>query len=239
MNGAGGQAAAALSALFGLSGLSGIDWRELASVTLLSLRVSSTALLGAVLVGAPLGAWLGTARFRGRGAALSTLNAGMGLPPVLVGLVVSLLLWRSGPLGWLGLMYTPAAMIVAQWVIVLPIIVALTAAAVQQVGTRLRLQLLALGASRPQLLWLLLREARLPILAAVMAGAGRILGEVGAVLMVGGNLRGQTRVLTTATVLETRMGHFEMALALGGVLLLLTLLVNAVLTSVQQRMGSR
>jgi len=219
--------------------ISGVDLRELLGVTVLSLRVSSTALAAAVLVGAPLGAWLGTARFRGRGAMLSTLNAGMGLPPVLVGLVVSLLLWRSGPLGWLGLMYTPTAMVLAQWIIVLPIVVALTASAVQQVGSRLRLQLLALGASRLQLLWLLLREARLPLLAAVMAGAGRLLGEVGAVLMVGGNLRGETRVLTTATVLETRMGHFDMALALGLVLLLLTLAVNTVLTWLQQRTGQR
>jgi tungstate transport system permease protein len=159
----------------------------------------------------------------------------MGLPPVVVGLFVSIFLWRSGPLGALELLYTPTAIITAQFVIAAPIVTGLTMAAMQQLNPKLRLQLLALGASRGQLLWLLMREARLPLLAAVMAGFGGVISEVGASMMVGGNIQGQTRVLTTATVLETGKGNFDIAIALGVILLLLTFAVNYLLTWIQQR----
>ena len=133
----------------------------------------------------------------------------MGLPPVVVGLFVTILLWRSGPLRRLELLYTPAAIVLAQLVIAAPIVTGITLAAVQQVPAKFRLQMLALGASRAQMVWVLLREARLPMLAAVMAGFGGVISEVGASMMVGGNIKGHTRVLTTATVLETGKGNFD------------------------------
>lgn len=208
---------------------------EVLRITLLSLEVSGSATLLALLLGVPLGALLALTSFPGRGLVISLVNTGMGLPPVVVGLFVSILLWRGGPLGFLGLLYTPAAMILAQVIIAFPIVVGLTLAALQSLNPKLRLQLLALGASRLQLVWLLLKEARLPILAAVMAGFGGVISEVGAVLMVGGNIKEQTRVLTTATVLETRMGNFEMAIALSIILFLLSFTVNFLLTQIQQR----
>jgi tungstate transport system permease protein len=159
----------------------------------------------------------------------------MGLPPVVVGLFISLLLWRSGPLGSLDLLYTPTAIVLAQFVIAAPVVTGLTLAAVQQIPDRFHLQMVALGASRAQLVWVLIREARLPLLAAAMAGFGAVISEVGASLMVGGNLRGRTRVLTTATVLETSKGNFEIAIALSVTLLALTFLVNWGLTWIQQR----
>jgi tungstate transport system permease protein len=174
-------------------------------------------------------------RFPGRSLVVSLINTGMGLPPVVVGLFVTIFLWRSGPLGFLELLYTPAAMIIAQLVIAFPIVAGLTMTAFQGLNPNLRLQLLGIGASTPQLLWLLCKEARLPMLAAVMAGFGGIISEVGASMMVGGNIRGQTRVLTTATVLETGKGNFEIAIALGLILLALTFVVNLLLTQIQQR----
>ncbi len=209
--------------------------RDVWAITLLSLRVSMSATLVSLLLGVPLGATLALARFRGRGFVVGLVHTGMGLPRVSVGLVVSLLLWRNGPLGTLHLLYTPTAMIVAQAVIATPIIAGLTLAAVQALDPRLRLQLLALGASPAQVMWWLLREARLPLLAAVMAGFGAIISEVGAALMVGGNIKGETRVLTTATVLEVGKGNFDVAIALSVVLLALTYGVNLALTVVQQR----
>jgi tungstate transport system permease protein len=159
----------------------------------------------------------------------------MGMPPVLIGLVISLLLWRSGPLGYLHLMYTPWAIIIAQAVIAFPLITALTVTALQQVNPKLRLQLLALGASPWQLVMTLLREARLSILAAVIAGFGAAISEVGAAMMVGGNIKGQTRVLTTTIALAVSRGDFNLALVLGFVLLGLAFAVTFFLTSVQQR----
>jgi tungstate transport system permease protein len=208
---------------------------EVLGVTWLSLQVSGAATALSLLLGVPFGAGLALARFPGRGLLVSLVNTGMGLPPVVVGLFVSLFLWRSGPLGFLELLYTPSAIILAQLVIALPIVTGLTLAAVQQIPASFRLQMLALGASRPQLLWVLVREARLPMLAALMAGFGAVISEVGASLMVGGNIRGQTRVLTTATVLETSKGNFDVAIALSVILLVLTFLVNWGLTWVQQR----
>ena len=208
---------------------------EVLGITGLSLQVSAAATGLALLVGMPLGAVLALVRFPGRALVVALVNTGMGLPPVVVGLFVSILLWRSGPLGFLDLLYTPAAIVLAQFVIAVPIVTGLTLAAVQQVPEPFRLQMLALGASRAQLVGVLVREARLPMLAALMAGFGAVISEVGASLMVGGNIRGQTRVLTTATVLETSKGNFDVAIALSVILLALTFLVNWALTWLQQR----
>jgi tungstate transport system permease protein len=206
-------------------------WR----ITWLSLKVSGAATCIALIIGIPLGIGLATARFPGRPVVVALVNTGMGLPPVVVGLFISILLWRSGPLGFLNLIYTPAAMVVAQVVIAFPIVAGLTMAAFQTLNPDLQLQLLGIGASRFQVLRLLCREAQLPILAAVMAGFGGVISEVGSVMMVGGNIKGQTRVLTTATVLETQMGNFGTAIALGLILLALSFGVNFLLTRIQQR----
>src|SRR6266705_5643401 len=208
---------------------------EIRTVLWLSLLVSSTATLVALLIGVPAGVGLALGRFPGRRLLISTVNAGMGLPPVVGGLFVSILLWRSGPLGALEILYTPLAIIVAQAVIASPIVTGITLAAVQNVPREFRLQLLALGASRAQMVWVVLREARLPMLAAVMAGFGAVISEIGASLMVGGNIKGQTRTLTTAMVLETSKGDFDVAIALSLLLLALVFLVNWALTSIQQR----
>lgn len=205
----------------------------------LSLRVSGLATLVSLVLGVPLGVFLALRRFTGRRLVLGLVNAGMGLPPVAVGLFVSIFLWRSGPLGFLDLIYSPAAIVIAQCVIALPVVAGLTAAAVQQLDPRLRLQLLGLGASRAQALWYLLREARLSVLAAVMAGFGAVISEVGASMMVGGNILHQTRVLTTATVLETGKGNFDTAIALSVLLLGLTFAVTMLLTWLQQRGSGR
>ena len=208
---------------------------EVLRIALLSLQVSGTATLLSLLVGIPFGTVLALTRFPGRNFAMSLVNTGMGLPPVVVGLFVTIFLWRSGPLGLLELLYTPTAIVIAQLVIAAPIVTGLTVAAVQQLNPRLRLQLVGLGASRLQVVWLLLNEARLPLLAAVMAGFGAVISEIGAAIMVGGNIYRQTRVLTTATVLETSKGNFDMAIALSFLLLLLAFAVNWALTWIQQR----
>jgi len=208
---------------------------EVYGITLLSLQISGTATLLSLLLGIPVGTILALASFPGRRLFLTLTNTGMGLPPVVVGLFVSIFLWRSGPLGGWDLLYTPTAIVIAQVFLALPIVTGLTAAALQQINPKLRLQLLGLGASRLQSTLLLLREARLPLLAALMAGFGAVISEIGASLMVGGNIRGQTRVLTTATVLETSKGNFEVAIALSLILLLLTFAVNWILTLIQQR----
>ncbi len=212
-------------------GLDGEIW----AITWLSLKISATATFIALLLGMPLGVLLALTRFAGRSLVVALVNTGMGLPPVVVGLFVSLMLWRSGPLGFLEWIYTPTAMVLAQVVIALPIVAGLTLASFQNLDPQLSLQLLGIGASKPQLLWLLCKEARLPLLAGVMAGFGGVISEVGASMMVGGNIRGQTRVLTTATVLETGKGNFDIAIALSVILLLLTFAINFLLTRVQQR----
>jgi tungstate transport system permease protein len=204
-------------------------------ITWLSIQISGVATLLSLVVGIPAGVGLALARFPGRGLLVALANTGMGLPPVVVGLFVSIFLWRSGPLGTLELLYTPAAIVIAQFVIAAPIVTGLTVAAMQQLNPKLRLQFMGLGASRGQVLWLLMREARLPLLAAVMAGFGGVISEVGASMMVGGNLLGQTRVLTTATVLETGKGNFDVAIALSVILLALVFGVNYLLTWIQQR----
>jgi tungstate transport system permease protein len=208
---------------------------EILSVLWLSLRVSATATLIALLLGIPAGATLALTRFRGRTLLVSAVNTGMGLPPVVVGLFVTILLWRSGPLGEWEVLYTPTAIVLAQAVIASPIVTGITLAAVQNVPEKFRLQLLALGASRLQMVWVVLREARLPMLAAIMAGFGGVISEIGASMMVGGNIKGQTRTLTTAMVLETGKGEFGVAIALSILLLLLVFGVNWALTTIQQR----
>jgi tungstate transport system permease protein len=208
---------------------------EVWAITWLTIKVSGTATAISLIIGLPLGTWLALRRFSGRGLVFSFVNTGMAFPPVVIGLWVSIFLWRSGPLGDLGLIYTPQAMVIAQTIIAAPIVTGLTVAALQQLNPNLRLQLLGLGASRVQLTIALWREARLPLLAALMAGFGSVISEVGASMMVGGNIRNQTRVLTTAIVLETSRGQFAFAIALGFILLLMAYLVNYVLTSIQQK----
>ncbi len=208
---------------------------EVWSITWLSLKVSGLATLISLVVGIPLGILLAMTRFPGRSLAVASVNTGMGLPPVVVGLFVSIFLWRSGPLGFLDLIYSPSAIVIAQVVIAFPIVAGLTLTSFQTLNPNLGLQLLGIGASKPQLLWLLCKEARLPLLAAVMAGFGGVISEVGASMMVGGNIRGQTRVLTTATVLEAGKGNFDLAIALGLILLALSFAVNFLLTHIQQR----
>jgi tungstate transport system permease protein len=209
--------------------------REILAVLWLSLQVSATATLIALLLGIPAGAALALTRFPGRTLVVSAVNTGMGLPPVVVGLFVTIMLWRSGPLGNWEILYTPAAIILAQAVIASPIVTGITLAAVQNVPAKFRLQLIALGASRSQMVWVTLREARLPMLAAVMAGFGGVISEIGASMMVGGNIKGHTRTLTTAMVLETGRGNFEIAIALSILLMALVFGINWALTSIQQR----
>jgi tungstate transport system permease protein len=213
--------------------------REVYRIMWLSLELSGLATILSVILGIPLGTAIGLGRFLGRGLVLSVVNTGMGLPPVVVGLFVSIVLWRSGPLGVLELLYTPGAIVIAQFIIAFPVVTGLTVTAVQQLDPRLRVQLLGLGASRLQVIRQLIREARLAMLAAVMAGFGAVISEVGASMMVGGNILGYTRVLTTATVLETAKGNFDVAIALSVILLGITFLINWMLTTVQQRAAAR
>ncbi|MGE5462032.1 MAG: ABC transporter permease [Syntrophothermus sp.] len=214
---------------------------EIWQITILSLQVSILATVISLLIGLPLGTWLALGNFSGRSFLLSVVNTGMALPPVVVGLVVAMTLWRSGPLGDMRLIYTPAAIVIAQTIIAAPVVTGLTAASLAALDPRLEQQLLGLGASRIQTVWYLWREARLPLLAALMAGFGSVISEVGASMMVGGNIRGQTRVLTTAIVMETGKGEFRQALALSALLLVITYLINLALTWIQQqwRKGDR
>lgn len=208
---------------------------EVLAVTLLSLKISISATFASLCIGIPVGVFLALADFPGRRLVISLVNTGMGLPPVVVGLFVTLFLWRNGPLGFLEILYTPSAMILAQSVIATPIVTGITVASIQNLPANLKLQVQALGATRLQTVWILVREARLPLLAAVMAGFGGVISEVGASIMVGGNIKGQTRVLTTATVMETGKGNFDVAIALSLILLILAFSVNYLLTIIQQR----
>jgi len=208
---------------------------EVLGITLLSLKISGTATLISLLIGVSTGTVVALTRFPGRKFVVSLINTGMGLPPVVVGLFVTIFLWRNGPLGFLEILYTPTAIIVAQTIIATPIVTGISLAAMQQLPQNLRLQILALGANRLQMIWMLIREARLPLLAAVMAGFGGVISEVGASIMVGGNIKGYSRVLTTATVMETSRGNFDIAIALSIILLLLAYLITLILTHIQQR----
>jgi tungstate transport system permease protein len=208
---------------------------EVMGITILSLKVSGAATLISLFLGISTGTAVALSYFPGRKIVVSLINTGMGLPPVVVGLFVTIFLWRSGPFGFLGILYTPTAMVIAQSVIATPIVMGITLAAIQQLPRRLRLQILALGATRLQMIWTLIKEAKLPLLAAVMAGFGGVISEIGASIMVGGNIKGYSRVLTTATVMETGKGNFDVAIALSIILLVMTYCINLVLTYVQQR----
>jgi len=200
----------------------------------LSLRVSASAVLIGLLIGIPLGAAVAVARFRGRSVLIALIHTGFALPPVVVGLFVYLVLSRSGPAGRLELLFTPTAMVLAQAVLATPYVAGITLAAVQAVPRDVRLQAAALGAGPVRALWMHVREARLGLLAAVVAGFGAVISEVGAVMLVGGNIVGETRVMTTAIVLETRRGNYATAMALGLILLALAFVVNLLLTRAQQ-----
>lgn len=208
---------------------------EVLSITWLSLKVSGTATLISVGIGISCGMIVALTRFPGKKLLVSIVNTGMGLPPVVVGLFVTVFLWRNGPFGFLNILYTPTAMVVAQAVIATPIVMGISIAALQNLPNKLRLQILSLGATRLQMVGILLREARLPLMAAVMAGFGGVISEVGASIMVGGNIKGYSRVLTTATVMETGKGDFDVAFALSIILLLLVFIVNYLFTIIQQR----
>jgi tungstate transport system permease protein len=200
-----------------------------------SVLVSLCATAIALALGVPVGTWLALGRRRGRGVFATAVNTGMAVPTVVVGLVVALLLWRSGPLGDLNLIYTLRGMIVAQVLIAAPLIAGITMAGLQALPPELSDQLRALGASRPQLVFRLWIEARVPLLAAVMAGFGHAISEVGSATIVGGNIHGQTQVMTTSIVERVGKGDFNEALVHAGILLALAFMINAVLTSVQQR----
>jgi tungstate transport system permease protein len=211
---------------------------ELLHIILVSLRVSTIAIAFATLVGVPLGTWLGLRRFIGRRLAIALLYTGMGFPPVVIGLFVYLLLSRSGPLGaigwpWMPRLFTIEAMIIAQSIIATPLVSGFTMAAVMSVDPNLRWQMISLGATHWQATWTVLREARLGVVISTVAGFGSVISEVGAVMLVGGNIEGSTRVLTTAIVLETRKGNFELAVAMGIVLLALTFAINALVLRLQ------
>jgi len=198
-----------------------------------SLQVSGFAVGLATAIGVPLGYLLGISQFVGRRVLMIIVNTGMGLPPVVAGLLVYLTLSRSGPLGELELLFTAPAMVIAQVVIATPLVIGVTAAAIASIPFGLRLQARALGASALQEAWLVLREGRRGVMAAVVAGFGGIISEVGAVMLVGGNIQGSTRVMTTAIVLETRKGNFSTAMALGLILIAIAFLVNIALTTLQ------
>ncbi len=198
-----------------------------------SVYVSGIATLISLVIGVGAGAAIAFRRFRGRLFVMTMVNTGMGLPPVVVGLFIAIILWRSGPLGQLDWIYTTKAMIVAQTLIAAPVITGFTAASLAALDPKLRLQIYALGASRLQMLWIVLREVRLPLLAAVMAGFGAAISEVGASIMVGGNIAGQTRVMTGTIFLETNKGNFSTGMALGLILLAMIITVNLIFTWVQ------
>jgi len=206
---------------------------DVLQVMTMTLFVSGTATAISVLLGLPLGLWLALADFVGKQTLTSLINFGMGLPPVVVGLFVSLFLWRSGPLGNLDLMYTPTAMIIAEAIIAFPIVAGFSFAAIISINPKLRWRLLSMGATQWQANWLLIKEARLGLMAAIMAGFGRVISEVGASMMVGGNIKGQTRVLTTAIVTEVGKGNYDVAIAIAYILLIITYTVIVLLTILQ------
>ncbi len=208
---------------------------ELFGIIILSLKVSGLALLFATVLGLPFGAIVGLKKFPGRALAVSLMNTFMGLPPVVVGLFVYLVLSRRGPLGFLGLLYSPSAMIIAQTILAVPIVTALCYSAIVSVDPVIRQAARTLGATPLQETAALIREARYGILSAIIAAFGRVSAEVGSILIVGGNIAGYTRVMTTTIALETDKGNFELALALGIILLLLSFVINAALHWVQKR----
>jgi tungstate transport system permease protein len=209
--------------------------REILEITWLTLRVCLMAIIISSIIGLPLGMFLGLTRFKGRKIILVLINIGMGLPPVVAGLWITMLLWRSGPLGHLQLLYSPTAIVMAQVLVSLPIITGLTSSAFQQINEKMLLQIKALGATKIQTIALLLKQTKIAIVAAIMAGFGRVIAEVGAAMMVGGNIQGDTRILTTSIVMEVSKGNFDVALAISFILLTVALLITAALTLLQQR----
>ncbi|MEW6675622.1 MAG: ABC transporter permease [Nitrospirota bacterium] len=209
--------------------------RELLGIIFLSLKVSVIALIIATILGLPLGALIGLKKFPGIGLIISLLNTSMGLPPVVVGLFLYLLLSRSGPFGFLSLLYTPVAMIIAQSILAFPIVASLCHSAIVNVDIIIRQAAITLGATPYQVAATIVKEARYGIMSGIIAGFGRLMAEVGAILIVGGNIVGYTRVMTTTIALETDKGNFELALALGIVLLTLSLIINMILYLVQKR----
>ncbi|MBC7113025.1 MAG: ABC transporter permease [Candidatus Methanomethyliales bacterium] len=215
--------------------------QEIINITLLSLRVSGTAVLIGALIGIPIGAYLGFRQFKGKKTMMrfvdvmlkSIINTFMGLPPVAVGLVVYLLLTSSGPLGWLGLLYTPTAMVITQLIMVVPIIIGVTMSAVGSVERSIMEKALSLGATKNQAAFLVLREARVGVLTAIIVAFGAAISEVGGIMISGGNIRWFTRTLTTAIVVETELGNFNMALTLGAILLSIAFVINLALTILQ------
>ncbi|MBS1126900.1 MAG: tungstate transporter permease [Nitrospirae bacterium] len=218
----------ALSLIIGLNA-------ELLGIILLSLKVSGSALIIATLIGLPLASLLGFKRFRLKGLIISLLHTFMGLPPVVVGLLVYLLLSRSGPLGFLALLYSPSAMIIAQSILAFPIVAALSHSAIVGVNPVITQASLTLGATPYQVSMTIIREARYGIMSGIIAAFGRVMAEVGAILIVGGNIAGFTRVMTTTIALETDKGNFELALALGIILLTISLVINSAVHIVQQK----
>jgi len=217
---------------------------EFNEIVLLSLRVTGIALVFSTLIGIPVGVAMGLTRFPGRKLIVALLYTGMGFPPVVVGLFVYLLLSRSGPLGslgvsWMAQLFTPSAMIIAQTIISFPLVAGFTMAAVMGVDPAVRQQVMALGATSRQAAATILSEARIGVVVSIIAGFGGIISEVGAVMLVGGNIEGRTRVLTTAIVLETRKGNFDLALALGGVLLAITFIANLAMLRLQGKSFDR
>ena len=209
--------------------------KELLSIIFLSLQVSGIALIIATALGLPIGSLVGLKKFPGRGLTISLLNTCMGLPPVVVGLFIYLLLSRSGPLGFLSLLYTPSAMIIAQSILAFPIVASLCHSAIVNVDTIIRQAAVTLGATPYQAAITIIKEARYGIMSGIIAGFGRLMAEVGAILIVGGNIAGFTRVMTTTIALETDKGNFELALALGIILLTLSLIVNMALHVIQRK----
>ena len=211
---------------------------EVFGITLFTIKTSGVATLISIAIALPLALLLAMKEFPSKRLLISLANLGMGLPPTVVGLWVALMLWRSGPFGKLRLMYTPKAIIIAQVIIATPLVVALSTAALQQIDQKLRWQIMALGATPLQMMFIMIREARYSLLAAIMAGFGGAISEVGASMMTGGNIEGYTRVLTTAIVLETGKGNFDVALALSFILIALTYIATVWLTLLQQRRQS-
>lgn len=208
---------------------------EIFEITWRTLRVSLTAVLFSTLIGIPLGILIGLTKFRGRKILLVFINIGMGLPPVVAGLWITIFLWRSGPLGHLSLLYTPTAIVMAQILVSLPILIGLTSSAFQEIDDKMLMQIKALGATKLQSLKILLIETRVAILAAIIAGFGRVIAEVGAAMMVGGNIKGDTRILTTSIVMEVSKGNFDIAFALSFIIMTLAFIITFCLTFLQQR----
>lgn len=209
--------------------------RDVTTIVFLTLQVALTSVFLSLVVGMPLGLWLSVTSSRAKRPLLALVNTGMGAPPVAVGLLTLLFLSREGPLGGFNLIYTPQAIVIAETLLGIPVVAGLTFSAVSQIPKEIALQALGLGATKLQVIYVMAREARLGTLAAVMAAFGAVISEVGAAMMVGGNIKGQTRILTTAIVTETRTGNFDLAIALGLILFLITLTVNVLLTHLQKK----